>query len=43
MYFAEGRSDELEMHLERLRFRRMLNWIAHVITQSLHDGTAYST
>lgn len=42
-YFAEGRSDTLVMHLERLRFRRMLNWIAHVITQSLHDGTAYST
>jgi hypothetical protein len=42
-YFAEGRSDKPVMHLERLRFRRMLNWIAHVITESLHDGTAYGT
>ena len=42
-YFAEGRGDDLVLHLERLRFRRMLNWIAHIITQSLHDGTAYCT
>jgi hypothetical protein len=43
MYFAEGRGDDLVLHLERLRFRRMLNWIAHVITASLHDGTIYCT
>jgi hypothetical protein len=28
---------------DRLRFRRMLDWIAHVVTQSLHDGTEYVT
>lgn len=43
MYFADGRGDDLVMHLERLRFRRMLNWIDHVITQSLHDGTDFAT
>jgi hypothetical protein len=43
MHFAEGRGDDLVMHLDRLRFRRMLNWIDHVITQSLHDGTHYVT
>jgi len=42
-YFAEGPDDELELHLERLRFRRLLNWISHVLTESLHDGTAYCT
>jgi hypothetical protein len=43
MFFAEGRGDDPVMRLERLRFRRMLDWIAHVITQSLHDGTDYAT
>ena len=42
-YFAEDRGDNLVMHLDRLRFRRLLHWISHVLTQSLHDGTAYGT
>jgi DDE family transposase len=40
-YFAEGAITEPTLHLERLRFRRMLNWIAHVIATMLHDGSAY--
>jgi hypothetical protein len=43
LYFTEGRGEDRKLHLECLRFRRMLNWIAHVITESLHDGTAYCT
>jgi len=39
-YFAE-RGSEPTMHLERLRFRRMLNWIANVICTLLHDGSSY--
>ncbi len=42
-YFAEGDRTQPTLHLERLRFRRMLTWIAHVITNALHDGTAYCT
>jgi hypothetical protein len=37
-YFAE-RAGELTPHLERLRFRRMLNWIAQVVSGLLHDGS----
>jgi len=40
-YFAERGGPEPTMHLERLRFRRMLNWIAHVIATLLHDGSSY--
>jgi hypothetical protein len=42
-HFTEWRGREPTLHLECLRFRRMLNWIAQVITQLLHDGTSYST
>jgi hypothetical protein len=40
-YFAERGGPEPTMHLERLRFRRMLNWIAHVVATVLHDGSEY--
>ena len=41
-YFAEEQNrPEPTLHLERLRFQRMLNWMIHVITQLLHDGTQY--
>lgn len=41
-YFAEKQNaPEPTMHLERLRFQRMLNWITHVVTLALHDGTQY--
>ncbi|HLJ11943.1 MAG TPA: transposase [Planctomycetaceae bacterium] len=40
-YFAERGGPERTMHLERLRFRRMLNWIAQVVATELHDGSDY--
>lgn len=36
---AEGRSDNLTLHLERLRFKRMLDWIVHQIQALYHDGS----
>lgn len=42
-YFAKHRGGDLKLRLECLRFRRMLNWIAHVITNLLHDGSNYAT
>lgn len=37
---AEGHGDSATLHLEKLRFRRMLDWIAfHVLTE-LHDQSA---
>lgn len=41
--FAERGGFEPTLHLERMRFRRMLNWIAHVVMSDLHDGSEYST
>lgn len=40
-YFAKPGGAEPRLQLERLRFRRMLNWIAQVICTLLHDGSAY--
>lgn len=41
-YFTERRdSPEPIMHLERLRLKRMLSWIANVIVHLLHDGSPY--
>jgi putative transposase len=40
-YFAERGGPERTLHLERLRFRRMLNWIAQVVVKELHDGSDY--
>jgi putative transposase len=40
-YFTERGGPEPTMHLERMRFRRMLNWIAQVVTDILHDGSGY--
>ena len=37
MYFAEGYADRATLHLEKLRFRRMLDWIAFQIVAQLHD------
>jgi hypothetical protein len=39
-YFVE-RGPDPTPHLERLRFRRMLNWIATTIASLLHDGSSY--
>jgi len=36
---AEGSGDTLTLHLERLRFKRMLDWIAHQVVALFHDGS----
>lgn len=41
--FADSRGESPALRLERLRYRRMLQWIETVITQSLHDGSLPST
>jgi hypothetical protein len=40
MRLAEGNRDNRTLHLERLRFKRMLDWIVHEIHQLLHDGSS---
>lgn len=39
MLLAEGDRDSRTLHLERLRFKRMLDWIVHEIQRLLHDGS----
>lgn len=36
---AEGRGDSLALRLERLRFKRLLDWIACTVVALLHDGS----
>lgn len=36
---AEGVGPTMTLHLERLRFRRMLDWIVRAIVAELHDGS----
>jgi hypothetical protein len=36
---AEGSGATLTLHLELLRFKRMLEWIAREIVALFHDGT----
>jgi hypothetical protein len=38
-YLAEGRGPQASLRLERLRFKRMLDWIAQAVTALLHDGS----
>lgn len=38
-YLAEGRGPAMTLHLERLRFRRMLDWLAIIVFNLMHDGT----
>ncbi len=40
---AEGDRDNRTLHLERLRFKRMLDWIVHEIQRLLHDGSTPCT
>ena len=35
---AEGAGDNLTLHLELLRFKRMLDWIVHEVVALFHDG-----
>jgi putative transposase len=39
LFLAEGDRDNRTLHLERLRFKRMLEWIVHEIQRLLHDGS----
>jgi len=36
---ADGSGDTLTLHLERLRFKRMLDWIIHEVVALFHDGS----
>lgn len=36
---AEGSGDDLTLHLERLRFKQMLEWIVDEIVALFHDGS----
>jgi hypothetical protein len=40
MRLAEGSGDTLTLHLELLRFKRMLDWIVREIIALYHDGSA---
>jgi hypothetical protein len=39
MLLAEGNRNNRTLHLERLRFKRMLDWIIHEIHRLLHDAS----
>ena len=36
---AEGTGNNPTLHLERLRFKRMLDWIVHEVLNLFHDGS----
>lgn len=38
-HLAEGHGKALTLHQERLRFKRMLDWIAKTVVALLHDGS----
>jgi len=38
-FLAEGRGDYMTLHLEKLRFKRLLDWIATAVVAELHDGS----
>jgi hypothetical protein len=38
---AEGAGDSMTLHLELLRFKRMLDWIAAEVLALLHDGSTF--
>lgn len=38
-HLAEGHGDAMTLHLERLRFKRLLKWIDLAVAALLHDGT----
>jgi hypothetical protein len=40
---AEGDRNHRTLHLERLRFRRMLDWIIHEVIALMHDGSTPCT
>jgi len=38
-FLAEGHGPSMTLHLEQLRFKRLLDWIAHSVVELLHDGS----
>jgi len=40
MHLAEGSGDTMTLHLELLRFKRMLDWIVREVIALYHDGAA---
>jgi hypothetical protein len=36
---ADGRGEDMTIRLERLRFKRLLDWIAQTVVAILHDGS----
>lgn len=38
-FLADGRGDRMTLHLETLRFKRLLDWIATAVVVVLHDGS----
>lgn len=38
-FLAEGRGTNTTLHLEKLRFKRLLDWIALTVVIQLHDGS----
>lgn len=40
MRLAEGSGNRLTLHLELLRFKRMLDWLVYEVVAVFHDGTA---
>ena len=42
VYFAEGYAERATLHLEKLRLRRLLDWIAVQVVAELHDQTPLS-
>jgi len=40
-YLAEGRGERLSLHQEKLRFKRLLDWISQAVVALLHDGTMF--
>jgi hypothetical protein len=36
---ADGRGPTMTIHLERLRFRQLLDWIAQAVASVIHDGS----
>jgi hypothetical protein len=37
---AEGSGDSITLHLERLRFKRMLDWLVYEVVALFHDGSS---
>ena len=36
---ADGKGEAMTLRLERLRFKRLLDWIAYAVVARFHDGS----